>query len=91
MVTIKYHWINVQWKVFDGGYSFPTETILNKKMRYCLLASTQPVGQLSTAITKGGLSYGKTNIATIKYHWIHVQWKVFDGGYSFPTEKGLNK
>ncbi len=47
------------------------------------MANTQPVGHLPTAIGKGGLSHGKTNIATIKYHWIHVQWKVFDGGYSF--------
>ena len=33
-----------------------------------LLANTQPVGSLSRVITKGGLSYDKTNTATIKYH-----------------------
>jgi len=61
------------------------------KLVYCLLANTQLVGHLPTAISKGGLSYGKSNIATDKYHWIHVRWKIFDGGYSFPTEKLLKK
>jgi len=91
IATIKYHRIHAQWKVFDDGYSFPTKKGLNKKLGNCLLANTQPVGHLPTAITKGGLYYGKSNIATIKNHWIHVQWKVFDGGFSFPTKKGLNK
>jgi len=62
-----------------------------KKFQYCLLPNTHLVGHLPTAITKGGLSYGKSNIATKKYHWIHVQSKVFDGAYSFPTKKVLNK
>jgi len=59
--------------VFDGGFSFPTKKGLNKKLGNCVLAITQLVGPLPTAITKGGLSYGKSNTATIKYHWIHVQ------------------
>jgi len=37
------------------------------------VAKTQPVGHLRTTITKGSLSYGKTNVATIKCGWIHVQ------------------
>jgi hypothetical protein len=30
-------------------------------------------------------------IATIKYHWIVIQSKNFDGGLSTPTVEGLNK
>ncbi len=30
-------------------------------------------------------------LTTIKYHCIHVQWKVFDGDYSIPAVKGFNK
>jgi len=37
-----------------------------KKLGNFLLANTQLVGHLPTAITKGGLSYGNSYIATIK-------------------------
>jgi len=40
----------------------------SKKLVYCLLPNTQLVGHLPTAISKAGLSYGKKNIATNKYH-----------------------
>jgi len=37
------------------------------------VANTQPVGHLPTTIRKGGLSYDKPNVATIKYNWMYVQ------------------
>jgi len=44
-----------------------------------------------TPLTKGGLSFGINGLATIKYHWVHVQLKDFGHGYSIPSVKGLNK
>jgi hypothetical protein len=42
-------------------------------------------------LAKKGLSYGRNGLATIKYHWIHIQGKFFDGGLPFPNVKCLNK
>jgi hypothetical protein len=36
-------------------------------------------------------NHSKKVIATIKYHWIDIQSKDFDGGLSTPTVEGLNK
>jgi hypothetical protein len=50
---------------------------------------------LTAALTntkyKGRLTYSKKVIATMKYHWIDIQSKDYDGGLSTPTVKGLNK
>jgi hypothetical protein len=53
---------------------------LNKNLGNTTMSSTQSQSCLATPITKVGLSFGKTDIATRKYHWIHVQQKDFDGG-----------
>jgi hypothetical protein len=54
------------------------------------MATNQPQLHLPKPNTKGGLTYIKKVIATIKYHWIDIQSKDFDGGLSTPTVKGLN-
>jgi hypothetical protein len=43
----------------------------------------------TTPNIKEGFSFDKKVIATIKYHWIDIQSKDFDGGLSIPTVKGL--
>ena len=40
----------------------------------------QSYSHLATAISKRGLSYGRNPLVSIQCHWIHIQWKVFDGG-----------
>jgi len=54
------------------------------------MATNQPQLHLPKPNTKGGLTYIKKVIATIKYHWIDIQSKDSDGGLSTPTVKGLN-
>jgi hypothetical protein len=44
------------------------------------MATNQPQLHLPKPNTKGGLTYIKKVIATIKYHWIDIQSKDFDGG-----------
>jgi hypothetical protein len=71
--TIKYHWIQIQAKDFVGGLSILTRKGPNKKLGNNTLATTEPQSHLPTPITMQGLSNGKTVIATIKYHGIHIQ------------------
>jgi hypothetical protein len=44
------------------------------------MATDQPHLHLPTPITKPGLVIANNVLATIKYHWIHVQCKDFGGG-----------
>ena len=53
--------------------------------------TTQTQSHLPTPITKGGLSNGKSDKTTVKYHWIRVQYKNFDGALPIPSVKCLNK
>jgi hypothetical protein len=55
------------------------------------MATNQPPFHLPTPNTKGGLTYTKKVIATIKYQLIDIQSKNLDGGLSTPTVKGINK
>jgi hypothetical protein len=55
------------------------------------MATNQPPFHLPTPNTEGGLSYSKKVIATVKYHWIDILSKDFDGVLSTPTVKGLSK
>jgi hypothetical protein len=73
IATIKYHGIHIRAKDFDGGLSILTGKGPNKKLRNNTLATTEPQSHLPTPITMQGLSNGKNVIATIKYHWIHIQ------------------
>ncbi len=91
LTTIKYHFKHVQWNGFDGDYSIPTLKGLNKKLRDTAMTTTQAQSHIPTEILKKGLFIGKTVLATIKCHWIDVQWKLFDGGLSITIVQGLNK
>jgi hypothetical protein len=55
-----------------------------------IVLGTQSQSHMASANTKKGLSYGRNALATIQYHWIHIQWKVFDGGFPFANVKCLN-
>jgi len=55
-----------------------------------IVLGTQSQSHIVTANTKKGLSYGRNALATIQYHWIHIHWKVFDGGLPFANVKCLN-
>ncbi len=72
LATIKYHWVYVQRKEFGGGLSIPCVKGLNNSFGNTTMTTTQSQSHLPTPITKGGLSCGKNDKATIKYHWVHV-------------------
>jgi len=55
------------------------------------MATNQQKLYLPTPNAKGGLTYSKKVIAIIKYHWIDIPSKDFDGVLSTPTVKGLEK
>ena len=90
IATIKYHWIDIQSKDFDGGLSTPTVKGLNKKLWKTTMATNQPQLHLPTPNTKGGLTYIKKVLATINYYWIVILSKDFDGGLSTPIQKYLH-
>jgi hypothetical protein len=60
---------------------------LNKNFGNTTMTTIQSQSYQPTPLTKEGLSFGINGLATIKYHWVHVQCH----GYSIPSVKGPNK
>jgi hypothetical protein len=65
IATIKYHWIDVLSKDFEGGSSIPVQKCLHNNLQKTTMASCQPQVHLPRYYTKGGLTCGGKDKANL--------------------------